>query len=81
MRTRLVLEGINLDLYEDIDTTFTYAIDDVNDFGSKNTSYSKTISIPGNAVNNKAFGNVFNLWVFPNNFTGWQRCKGTQRKW
>lgn len=61
MRTRLVLEGINLDLYEDIDTTFTYAIDDVNDFGSKNTSYSKTISIPGNAVNNKAFGNVFNL--------------------
>jgi hypothetical protein len=61
MRTRVVLEGVNLDLYEDIDTTFTYAIDDVNDFGKRNTSYSKTISIPGNAVNNKAFGNVFDL--------------------
>jgi hypothetical protein len=61
MRTRLYLEGINLDLYEDIDTTFTYVIDDVKDFGSRNTSFSKTITIPGNAVNNKAFGHIFNL--------------------
>ena len=61
MRTRLFLEGINLDLYEDIDTTFTYVIDDVKEFGSRNTSFSKTITIPGNAVNNKAFGHIFNL--------------------
>jgi hypothetical protein len=61
MRTRLYLEGINLDLYEDIDTTFTYVIDDVKDFGSRNTSFSKTITIPGNTVNNKAFGHIFNL--------------------
>jgi hypothetical protein len=61
MRTRLYLEGINLDLYEDIDTTFTYVIDDVKEFGSRNTSFSKTITIPGNAVNNKAFGHIFNL--------------------
>ena len=61
MRTRLYLEGINLDLYEDIDTTFTYVIDDVQDFGSRNTSFSKTITIPGNAVNNKAFGHIFQL--------------------
>ena len=61
MRTRLYLEGINLDLYEDIDTTFTYVIDDIQDFGSRNTSFSKTITIPGNAVNNKAFGHIFQL--------------------
>lgn len=59
MRTRLFLEGIDLDLYEDIDTTFTYVIDDVKEFGSRNTSFSKTITIPGNEVNNKAFGHIF----------------------
>lgn len=61
MRTRLYLEGIDLDLYEDIDTTFTYVIDDIQDFGKRNTSFSKTITIPGNAVNNKAFGHIFQL--------------------
>ncbi len=61
MRTRIYLEGINLDLYEDIDTTFTYVIDDVKEFGSRNTSFSKTIAIPGNQVNNIAFGNIFNI--------------------
>ena len=61
MRTKLILEGIDLDLFEDIDTSFTYVIDDVRDFGSRNTSFSKTITIPGNAVNNKAFGHIFNL--------------------
>ncbi len=61
MRTRIILEGNELDLFEDIDTTFTFAVDDVKDFSKRNTSYSKTIQIPGNAVNNKAFGNVFNL--------------------
>lgn len=59
MRTRIYLEGINLDLYEDLDTTFTYVIDDVKEFGSRNTSFSKTITIPGNTVNNKAFGHIF----------------------
>ena len=61
MRTRIYLEGVNLDLYEDLDTTFTYVIDDIKSFGSRNTSFSKTITIPGNEVNNKAFGHVFNL--------------------
>ena len=61
MRTRIYLEGVNLDLYEDLDTTFTYVIDDVKTFGSRNTNFSKTITIPGNEVNNKAFGHVFNL--------------------
>lgn len=61
MRTKIYLEGVNLDLYDDIDTTFTYVIDDVKEFGSRNTSFSKTITIPGNSVNNKAFGHIFQL--------------------
>lgn len=59
MRTEIFLENEPLDIYDDLDTAFTFAIDDVKDFGSKNTNFSKTIVIPGNAVNNKAFGHVF----------------------
>ena len=46
---------------QDISTEFTYAIDDITDFGSKNTSFSKTISLSGTAINNQIFGFVFDL--------------------
>jgi hypothetical protein len=61
MRTEIYIENQRLDLTEDVDTDFTYTIDDINDFGAKNTSYSKTIRVAGNANNNAIFGNVFDL--------------------
>jgi hypothetical protein len=61
MRTEIYIENQRLDITEDIDTEFTYTIDDVNDFGAKNTSYSKTIRLAGNTNNNAVFGNVFDL--------------------
>ena len=61
MRTEIYIENQRLDLTEDIDTDFTYTIDDINDFGAKNTSYSKTIRVAGNANNNAIFGNIFDL--------------------
>jgi hypothetical protein len=59
--TEIYIEDYKLDLLQDISTEFTYAIDDINDFGSKNTSYSKTISLSGTANNNQIFGFVFDL--------------------
>lgn len=59
--TEIYIEDYRLDLVQDISTEFTYTIDDITDFGSKNTSYSKTISITGTATNNKIFGFVFDL--------------------
>jgi hypothetical protein len=59
--TEIYIEDYRLDLVQDISTEFTYTIDDITDFGSKNTSYSKTISITGTATNNKIFGFIFNL--------------------
>lgn len=59
MRTEIFLEGNRLDLTNDISAEFTYAIDDVKDFASRNTSFSKTIIISGNATNNKIFGHIF----------------------
>jgi hypothetical protein len=59
--TEIYVEDYKLDLLQDISTEFNYAIDDVSDFGSKNTSYSKTINISGTAKNNQIFGFVFDL--------------------
>jgi len=59
--TEIYVEDYKLDLLQDISTEFNYVIDDINDFGSRNTSYSKTINISGTAINNKIFGFVFDL--------------------
>jgi hypothetical protein len=59
--TEIYIEDYRLDLVDDILTEFTYTIDDIQDFGNKNTSYSKTINLTGTANNNQIFGFVFNL--------------------
>ena len=59
--TEIYIEDYKLDLLQDISSEFTYTIDDIADFGSKNTSYSKTISLSGTAKNNQIFGFVFDL--------------------
>ena len=57
--TEIYIENQKLDLTKDLSTEFTYNIDDVKDFASRNTNFSKTIVIPGNATNNKLFGHIF----------------------
>jgi len=59
--TEIYVEDYKLDLLQDISTEFNYVIDDIVDFGSKNTSYSKTINISGTAKNNQIFGFVFDM--------------------
>ncbi len=61
MITEIVIEGSRLDLYEDIGLELNLAIDDIKDFSSRNTTYSKTITVPGNANNNKVFGHIYSL--------------------
>jgi len=59
MITELFVENYQVDITSDIDAMMTYAIDDIKDFSARNTTFSKTIVIPGTANNNKIFGNVF----------------------
>jgi hypothetical protein len=59
--TEIYIEDYKLELSKELNTEFTYAIDDITDFGSRNTSFSKTISIAGNSTNNRVFGFVFDL--------------------
>ena len=57
--SEIYLENNRLDLSQDLSSEFTYAIDDIQDFAARNTNFSKTIILPGNAVNNKLFGHIF----------------------
>jgi hypothetical protein len=61
VNTEIYIEGYKLELSNELSTEFNYAIDDINDFGAKNTSFSKTINIAGNATNNRVFGFIFDL--------------------
>lgn len=64
MRTQIFVEGFELDLTDDIACEISYVVDDVKDFGSKNTSYSKTIVIQGSQKNNKIFNHISELGRF-----------------
>jgi len=59
MRTEVYIDNYKLDLTAEISAEFTYAIDEIQDFATRNTSFSKTIILPGNDNNNKLFGNIF----------------------
>ena len=61
MITEIIVEQQRLDLFEDLGAELNYAIDDIKDFSSRNTNYSKTINVPGNANNNKVFGHIYNF--------------------
>jgi len=64
MKTQIIIEGYPLDITDDISLELTYNIDDVSDFGSKNTNYSKTIVIQGTQNNNKILNNLYELGKF-----------------
>lgn len=53
------IEGNQIDLSEQFSTFITYKIDDIKNFGSRDTSVSKTIILPGTKRNNKVLGNIF----------------------
>ena len=52
------------DVTNDVGIPLTYQIDDIKDIGSRNTSFSKTITLPGTDNNNKLFGMFFSPQKF-----------------
>jgi len=63
MTAEIFIENQRLDLTEDISSLLTFALDDVKDFASRNTTFSKTIVLPGTARNNLLFGHIFDARV------------------
>lgn len=63
MTNEIFIENKQVDISEGLSNLITYAIDDVKDIGSRNTSFSKTIVLPGTARNNALFGHIFDVTV------------------
>jgi len=59
----IFIEGQKLDVNAEFSMLLSYAIDDVKDFGAKNTTFSKTVILPGTKNNNQLFGNIFDVSV------------------
>ena len=63
MSARLFVEGIEADTLGDIDVEFTFSVADISDIERRNTSFSKTITLPSTAKNQQLFGNIFDISV------------------
>lgn len=61
MTTEIFVEGKRIDVSADISNLLTFALDDVSDFASRQTTYSKTVVVPGTSNNNAIFGNIFEM--------------------
>lgn len=57
----MFVEGRQTDMSSDFSSLLTFMIDDIKNFGSRNTSRSLTIILPGTARNNDNFGNIFDF--------------------
>lgn len=63
MVTEIFVENRRLDLSADISSLLTFAIDDVKNFASRQTTFSKTVVLPGTANNNQIFGHIFEVGI------------------
>lgn len=57
----LFIEGQKADINEQISVQLTFAIDDVANFASRETSFSKQIVLPGTAANHSIFGHIYEM--------------------
>ena len=60
---QIVANTTVLDTYDDWDISLNYKIQDITDISKRETSFSKTIIIPGTKINNEFFQNIFDLNV------------------
>lgn len=61
MKTELFIENNRADLTAELSALLTFQINDIKNFSSKETNFSKTIVLPGTARNNKLLGQVYEL--------------------
>jgi hypothetical protein len=54
----LFIEGQKADINDQISIQLTYAIDDIRNFASRETTFSKQIVLPGTGNNNTIFGHI-----------------------
>ena len=70
MSARLFIEGYEADTLGDIDVEFTFSVADITDIERRNTSFSKTLTLPSTSRNQQLFGNIFDISVVNDIFAG-----------
>lgn len=60
---QLIVEGIILDLSEDMSADITYSLADIRTPDKRQVNYTKTLTLNGTALNNSAFGYIFDVDV------------------
>ena len=60
---QIIANQTYLDTYDNWDVALTYQVLDILDITKRTTSFSKTIIIPGTAINNDFFENIFDVNV------------------
>lgn len=61
MTTEIFIQNYRLDVSAELSAMLTFEIDNIRDFASRSTTWSKTIVLPGTANNNKLFGHIFQI--------------------
>lgn len=61
--TELFIENTRVEISAGLSSLLTFAIDDVKEFASRQTTFSKTITLPGTGNNNKLFGHIFETGI------------------
>jgi hypothetical protein len=61
MNTKIYINSELIDITDDVSIPLTYAIADVREPEKRNTTFSKTVVIPGSQLNNKLFGQIWNV--------------------
>lgn len=59
--TRASGQGVEIDLYDSVSIPITFTILDIKEPEKRKTSWSKTISIPGTANNNRIFSHIYEI--------------------
>jgi len=67
--TRIYLEGFgNIELYDNVPISLNYSVAEIQDISKKNSSFSKTINIPGTKNNNELLGQLFDISIADSSF-------------
>lgn len=61
LRTEIFINNTRVDITEEIAQSLNYAIADIRTPDKRNTSFSKTINIPGSKGNNALFSHIFDI--------------------
>ena len=69
METEILINNTKIDLSEDLPISLNFSIADIREPDKRNTSYSKTINIPGSKTNNLLFSHIFKVEADINNTT------------